>query len=140
MGGHDAILYLLCILGFSFCCAESKYRRRDYSDSHEAHGCSKELRQGFVSRDASSDIFTGGKPLPCAMIRGVIRAGRSAEVKKQLLSELWTMLQDATGLEDDKLLVSIQDNPANNAMEAGEILPEPQHEAEWLAGLGRTDP
>src|SRR6516165_10481989 len=29
----------------------------------------------------SSDIFTGGKPLPCAMIRGVIRAGRSAEVK-----------------------------------------------------------
>jgi phenylpyruvate tautomerase PptA (4-oxalocrotonate tautomerase family) len=44
----------------------------------------------------SSDIFTGGKPLPCAMIRGVIRAGRSAEVKKQLLSELWTMLQDAT--------------------------------------------
>ena len=40
----------------------------------------------------SSDIFTGGKPLPCAMIRGVIRAGRSAEVKKQLLSELWTML------------------------------------------------
>ena len=65
-------------------------------------------------------------------------AGRSAEVKKQLLSELWTMLQDATGLEDDKLLVSIQDNPANNAMEAGEILPEPQHEAEWFAGLGRT--
>jgi len=48
------------------------------------------------------------------------------------------MLQDATGLEDDKLLVSIQDNPANNAMEAGEILPEPQHEAEWFAGLGRT--
>jgi len=35
------------------------------------------------------------------------------------------MLQDATGLEDGKLLVSIQDNPANNAMEAGEILPEP---------------
>ena len=43
---------LLCILGFSFCCAESKYRRRDYSDSHEAHRCSEELRQGFVSRDA----------------------------------------------------------------------------------------
>ena len=48
------------------------------------------------------------------------------------------MLQDATGLKDDKLLVSIQDNPANNVMEAGKILPEPQHEAEWFAGLGRT--
>src|SRR5262245_27017123 len=81
---------------------------------------------------------TGYGGHPCAMIRCAILAGRSAEVKKQLLSELWTMLQDATGLEDDKLLVSIQDNPANNAMEAGEILPEPQHEAEWFAGLGRT--
>src|SRR5215467_176998 len=60
-GGHDAILYLLCILGFSFCCAESKYRRRDYSDSHEAHGCSEELRQGFVSRDAILRYFHGRK-------------------------------------------------------------------------------
>ena len=85
-----------------------------------------------------SDIFTGGKPLPCAMIRGVIRAGRSAEVKAQMLKELWAMLQKVTGLEDDKLLVSVQDNPAGNAMEAGAILPEPQHEAEWFAKLGHA--
>src|SRR5262245_8427844 len=51
-GVHDAILYLLCVREFSFCCAESKYRRRDYSDSHDADGGSEELRQGFVSRDA----------------------------------------------------------------------------------------
>src|SRR5262249_46711354 len=60
-GGHDAILYLLCILGFSFCCAEGRYRRRDYSDSHEAHGCSEELRQGFVSRDAILRYLHGRK-------------------------------------------------------------------------------
>ena len=85
-----------------------------------------------------SDVFTGGKPLPCAMIRGVIRAGRSAEVKAQMLKELWAMLQKVTGLEDDKLLVSVQDNPAGNAMEAGTIMPEPQHEAEWFAKLGHA--
>ena len=85
-----------------------------------------------------SDVYTGGKPLPCAMIRGVIRAGRSAEVKAQMLKELWAMLQKVTGLEDDKLLVSVQDNPASNAMEAGAILPEPQHEAEWFAKLGHA--
>ena len=45
------------------------------------------------------------------------------------------MLQEVTGLEDDKVLVSVQDNPAGNAMEAGTILPEPQHEAEWFAKL-----
>ena len=85
-----------------------------------------------------SDIFTGGKPLPCAMIRGVIRAGRSPEVKAQLLKELWAMLHEVTGLEDDKLLVSVQDNPAGNVMEAGTIMPNPQHEAEWFAKLGHA--
>jgi hypothetical protein len=55
--------------------------------------------------------------------------------KAQMLKELWAMLQEVTGLEDDKVLVSVQDNPAGNAMEAGTILPEPQHEAEWFAKL-----
>ena len=55
-----------------------------------------------------------------------------------MLKELWAMLQEVTGLEDDKLLVSVQDNPASNAMEAGAILPEPQHEAEWFAKLGHA--
>src|SRR5215211_1081791 len=80
----------------------------------------------------SSDIFSGGRTQPFAMIRGVIRSGRTAETKVQLLSQLWAMLQAATGLESGQLLVSVQDNPAGNAMEGGELLPEPQHEADWL--------
>jgi phenylpyruvate tautomerase PptA (4-oxalocrotonate tautomerase family) len=83
-----------------------------------------------------SDIYTGGKPLPCAIVRGSIRAGRSVETKAQLLVELWAMLKDVTGLHDDRLLVALQDNPASNVMEGGKILPEPEHETEWFAKLG----
>ena len=86
-----------------------------------------------------SDIFSGGKLRPFAMIRGAIRAGRSAETKAELLKQLWAMLQEVTRLEDGQLLVSVQDNPASNAMEGGEILPEPQHEAEWLARHSHAD-
>ena len=80
-----------------------------------------------------SFIFSGGKNQPFAMIRGVIRSGRSAETKMELLKQLSALLQDVTALTPDQLLVSVQDNPAGNAMEGGELLPEPHQEAEWLA-------
>jgi phenylpyruvate tautomerase PptA (4-oxalocrotonate tautomerase family) len=78
-------------------------------------------------------IFSGGKNQPFAMIRGVIRSGRSAETKTELLKQLWALLLEVTALTHDQLLVSVQDNPAGNAMEGGELLPEPHQEAEWLA-------
>jgi phenylpyruvate tautomerase PptA (4-oxalocrotonate tautomerase family) len=85
-------------------------------------------------------MFSGGKNQPFAMIRGVIRSGRSVETKTELLKQLWALLQDVTALTPDQLLVSVQDNPAGNAMEDGELLPEPQQEAEWLARhLGNKD-
>jgi len=74
-------------------------------------------------------IFSGGKNQPFAMIR----SGRPAETKTELLKQLWALLQDVTTLTHDQLLVSVQDNPAGNAMEGGELLPEPHQEAEWLA-------
>jgi phenylpyruvate tautomerase PptA (4-oxalocrotonate tautomerase family) len=85
------------------------------------------------------DIFSGGRAQPFAMIRGVVRSGRTAATKAKLLSELWAMLQQVTGLESYQLLVSIQDNPASNAMEGGELLPEPEHEVEWLTRHSRVE-
>ncbi|WP_153506423.1 tautomerase family protein [Cumulibacter manganitolerans] len=82
---------------------------------------------------APGDCYTGGEVADFAMIRGVVRAGRSAEIKEALLRDLWVLLQTVTGLGDQELLVSVQENPAANAMEGGEVLPEPGEEREWLA-------
>jgi hypothetical protein len=48
------------------------------------------------------------------------------------------MYQKVTGLADDQLWVSLTEIAASDAMMFGAILPEPGHEAEWLASLGRT--
>ena len=82
-------------------------------------------------------IYSGGKPAENAVIVGIIR-GRSTEVKAQVLNELWSMYKNVTGLSDDQFWVLLTEIPASNAMLFGAILPEPRHEAEWLASLGRT--
>jgi hypothetical protein len=69
---------------------------------------------------------------------GLFREDRSTEVKAQVLKELWSMYQKVTGLADDQLWVSLTEIAASDAMMFGAILPEPGHEAEWLASLGRT--
>ena len=93
--------------------------------------------RGFVrvlfQEAATGDCYTGGEVADFGMIRGVIRAGRTAQTKEALLRDLWELLQTVTGLGDDELLVSVQENPAGNAMEGGEVLPEPGEEAEWMA-------
>lgn len=82
--------------------------------------------------------FAGGKPAVNAFLLGIIRAGRGTEGKAQLLNDLWFMYKKVTGLTDDQLFVTVIDVPASNGMEFGAILPNPGHEAEWLASLGLT--
>src|SRR5258708_7327141 len=82
--------------------------------------------------------FIGGEPAVNAPLVGLFREKRSTEVKTQVLNELWSMYKNVTGLSDDQLWVSLTEIPARDAMLLGAILPEPGHEAEWLASLGRT--
>jgi phenylpyruvate tautomerase PptA (4-oxalocrotonate tautomerase family) len=84
-------------------------------------------------------IYAGGKPaVMAAMVATGFRENRSTEVKTQVLKELWSMYKNVTGLSDDQIWVELTEIPASNAMWLGAILPEPGHEAEWLASLGRT--
>ena len=83
-----------------------------------------------------NSTFVGGKPAANVIIVGIIREGRSTEAKAQLLNDLWSMSKNVTGLSDDQLWVSVTEIPPSSGMEYGAILPEPGHEAEWLASLG----
>jgi len=83
--------------------------------------------------------FAAGKPAKNIFIVGIIRAGRSAEVKAQMLNELWSMCRKAAGVTDDQILIALMDTPASNGMEFGGITPEPGHEAAWLASRGVPD-
>jgi len=58
------------------------------------------------------------------ILTALIRAGRSTDYKKNMLQQLWSMLQRATGATNAQMLVAIEEAPASNAMEMGHIMPE----------------
>jgi phenylpyruvate tautomerase PptA (4-oxalocrotonate tautomerase family) len=68
--------------------------------------------------------FTAGEPAPAASLTLLIRTGRSPEYKRGLLKRLWQLFQDATGAPDDQIVLGIQEVPASQAMEMGQIMPD----------------
>jgi phenylpyruvate tautomerase PptA (4-oxalocrotonate tautomerase family) len=68
--------------------------------------------------------FTAGKPAAVVSLTFVVRTGRSPEYKRRLLQRLWELLQAETGAPDDQIVVGMQEVPATQAMEMGQIMPD----------------
>jgi phenylpyruvate tautomerase PptA (4-oxalocrotonate tautomerase family) len=77
-------------------------------------------------------MFTAAAPSPTSIIGGTIRAGRTLEVRQQLLRDLSEMWTRVTGQPEQELIVGLTEVDASSVMEAGLIFPQPGQEAEWL--------
>jgi hypothetical protein len=53
-----------------------------------------------------------------------VRAGRPADYRNKLLFGLKSRLQRATGAADPDMLLALEEMPASNAIEMGELMPE----------------
>ena len=73
------------------------------------------------------DGFVAGEARAAVILTVLIRVGRSTDYKKNMLQQLWSMLQRATGATDAQMLIAIEEAPASNAMEMGVIMPELPH-------------
>ena len=68
--------------------------------------------------------FVAGEPSTHSVVSGAIRAGHPVAKRQAILrnlSQMWTRL---TGQPEEELLISLWENPAENAMEAGQVFPE----------------
>jgi phenylpyruvate tautomerase PptA (4-oxalocrotonate tautomerase family) len=68
--------------------------------------------------------FVAGKPSAHSVLNGAIRVGRDLATRQRVLRELSQMWTRLTGQPEEELLVSLWENPAENAMEGGSIFPE----------------
>jgi len=68
--------------------------------------------------------FTAGGPSPAAALTLLIRTGRSADYKREMLRRLWALVQAATGAPDEEIVLGIQEVPASQAMEMGQVMPD----------------
>ena len=73
---------------------------------------------------AAGNGFTAGRPSPTASLTLLIRSGRSADYKREMLKRLWSLMQTATGAPDEELVLGIQEVPSSQAMEMGKIMPD----------------
>jgi phenylpyruvate tautomerase PptA (4-oxalocrotonate tautomerase family) len=90
----------------------------------EYAGVSKNWVHIVFQEYAPGNGFTAGEVAAAAALTLLIRSGRSAEYKRGLLKRLWQLLQDATGAADDQIVIGIQEVPASQAMEMGQIMPD----------------
>ena len=85
------------------------------------------VRVAFLSYPPHSG-YSAGQAAPIASLDCVLRSGHTVEDKTNLLKQLWSMFQEVTGIATDHLAISLQEIPASNAMEMGQIMPTVSHE------------
>jgi phenylpyruvate tautomerase PptA (4-oxalocrotonate tautomerase family) len=66
--------------------------------------------------------YTAGEQAPTIALNCVLRVGHSAQEKYDVLKRLWSMIQQLTGVATEQLAISLQEIPASNAMEMGQIM------------------
>lgn len=100
-------------------------------------GANKYFAQVIFDEKSGGSHFMGGKAIsePQLYLHGEIRAGRTEQVKKQLILELRDVLIKCTGLDQSNVWAYIIDLPPNQMIEYGEVLPESGREKEWYAAL-----
>ncbi len=79
------------------------------------------VRVVFLSY-AKDSGFAAGVEAPTAALNCVLRSGHTAEEKRDLLKQVWSMFQAHTGIATDQLAISLQEIPSGNAMEMGQIM------------------
>jgi phenylpyruvate tautomerase PptA (4-oxalocrotonate tautomerase family) len=73
--------------------------------------------------------FTAGKEGPAASLNCILRTGHTTDEKTDLLKQLWSTFRALSGVATDQLAISLQELPASNAMEMGQIMPAVAHES-----------
>ena len=85
----------------------------------------------------AGDAWCGGEASAFSFIRAGHRAGRPAELKQQLLTELAELWHSVVPeARREHLMITLTETGAGNVMEGGMVLPEPKDDAEWKARTG----
>jgi phenylpyruvate tautomerase PptA (4-oxalocrotonate tautomerase family) len=119
----------------------SKIAREITRVHNETTGAPTYFAQVIFVEIAPGKYFVGGMPLhgQQVFVNGQIRAGRSAESKDALISEMLAAVAKAAQLPNNNIWVYISDLIPRQMAEFGHVLPEPGREAEWAASLPVED-
>ncbi|MEJ0093988.1 MAG: tautomerase family protein [Methylocella sp.] len=100
----------------------------------EATGAPREFVHVIFLDIPAGRHFTAGKEdIERVLITGLIRSGRSIDIKQILLRKISASFSRITGKAEIELVLGVTEIDPNTAMEYGLILPKPGAEAEWFS-------
>ena len=102
--------------------------------AHNAQtGAPRFLAQVLFFSTNEGDHFVGGSAnmAPQVYVHGLVRQGRSNDVKQALMSQMLEEIPRIAGLTVEDIWIYLQDIPATQMIEFGRFLPAPGGEAEW---------
>jgi phenylpyruvate tautomerase PptA (4-oxalocrotonate tautomerase family) len=104
---------------------------------HEATGAPTYFAQVIFDTIGTGKHYIGGKAhkAPHLFVHGLIRGGRSSDVKATLIKDIAFKVHSIAGVGPEDIWVYIQEIPAAQMMEFGRILPEPGAEDSWRAAM-----
>ena len=86
----------------------------------------------FFSINEGEHFIGGGvNQAPQVYVHGLVRQGRSTEVKQALMSQMLEKIVRIAGITAEDVWVYLQDIPETQMIEFGRFLPAPGDEAEW---------
>ncbi len=74
-------------------------------------------------------LFVAGEPVSFGRMVGIIRAGRSEQIKRELITGLAEAWSEVTGEPMEGFALFIVEEPSHNIMEEGQTLPEASEDA-----------
>ena len=100
-------------------------------------GANTYFAQVIFNKTKKNNHFMGGKKVvePSLFLTGLIRAGRSKEVKDKLISDLKDVLVKNSKLDETQVWVYINDLPPSQRIEYGAVLPDSGKEKDWFLNL-----
>lgn len=104
---------------------------------HEHTGAPGFFAQTIFNSIGEKRHYIGGKlnQTPHIFVHGMIRDGRSVEVKARLMTEIAERVRTIACVDPEDIWVYLQDIAATQMMEFGRILPQPGAETEWRKGI-----
>lgn len=100
---------------------------------NEQTGAPRFFAQVLFFSTNEGDHFIGGSAnkAPQVYVHGLVRQGRSPEVKQALMNQMLEEISQIAGITTEDVWIYLQDIPATQMIEFGRFLPAPGDEAEW---------
>ncbi|SFR61112.1 Phenylpyruvate tautomerase PptA, 4-oxalocrotonate tautomerase family [Marinobacter daqiaonensis] len=104
---------------------------------HSQTGAPGFLAQVFFSSTDGGDHFIGGSVNVKShiFVSGLIRQGRSADIKQKLMDTILRQVSLIAGISVEDIWIYLQEIPSVQMIEFGRFLPAPGEEEEWKRGL-----